>query len=172
MGTSKTVFRMNDELIFPDLILMEEFGGNFNLYFAIVYEIFENSFINSQPIYNGLRVFAQKLPEVDGIHRTFYHITHKGEIENERKPDFRRMERIRFPKFCIDNYSHKDFLIWDKIVGRDNRIHILNEAERYLIVLTERKGYYLFWTAFYIENNHTIRKKKKDYETYIKTKTA
>ena len=82
------------------------------------------------------------------------------------------MERIRFPKFCIDNYSHKDFLIWDKIVGRDNRIHILNEAERYLIVLTERKGYYLFWTAFYIENNHTIRKKKKDYETYIKTKTA
>lgn len=163
---------MNDELIFPDLILLEEFGGNFKLYFASVYEIFENSFIKSQPIYNELRVSAQKHPEVDGIHRTFYHITHEGEIENERKPDFRRMERIRFPKFCIDNCSHKDFLIWEKIVGKDNRIHILNKAERYLIVLTERKGYYLFWTAFYIEDNHTIRKKKKDYEAYIKAKTA
>ncbi len=163
---------MSDELIFPDLILFEEFGGNFKLYFERVYEIFKNSFINSQPSYNGFKVFAQKHPEVDGIHRTFYHITHEGEIENDRKPDFRRMERIKFPKFCIDNYSHKDFLIWEKIVRNDNRIHILNEAERYLIVLTERKGFYLFWTAFYIEENHTIRKKKKEYEAYIKAKTA
>lgn len=163
---------MNDELIFPDLIFFEDFSGNFKLYFANVYEIFENNFIKSQPIYNGLRVSAQKHPEVDGIHRTFYHITHEGEIENERKPDFRRMERIRFPKFCIDNCSHKSFLTWEKVVGKDNRIHILNESERYLIVLTERKGYYLFWTAFYIEENHTIRKKKKEYEAYIKAKTA
>jgi len=163
---------MINELIFPDLILIEEFSGNFKLYFENVYKIFENSFINSQPLYNGVKVSAQKHPEVDGIHRTFYHITHEGEIENDRKPDFRRMERIRFPKFCIENCSHKDFLIWEKIVGRDNRIHILNEAERYLIVLTERKGYYLFWTAFYIEENHTIRKKKKEYKAYIKSKTA
>lgn len=163
---------MSNELVFPDLILFEEFNGNFKLYFEKVYEIFKKSFITTQPSYNGLYVSAQKHPEVDGIHRTFYHITHEGDIENDRKPDFRRMERIKFPKFCIDNYSHKDFLIWEKIVGKDNRIHILNETERYLVVLTERKGFYLFWTAFYIEENHTIRKKKKEYEAYIKTKTA
>lgn len=163
---------MSRELVFPDLILFEEFGGNFKLYFEAVYEIFKNSFINDQPLYNGLSVSAQKHPEVDGIHRTFYHITHEGEIEKNRKPDFRRMERIRFPKYCIENCSHKDFYIWEKSVGRDNRIHILNEAERYLVVLTERKGYYLFWTAFYIEENHTIKKKKKEYEVYIKAKTA
>lgn len=160
------------KLIFPDLILFEEFDGNFEIYFQKVYEIFKNNFITSQPLYNGLRVSAQKHPEVDGIHRTFYHITHEGEKEDNRKPDFRRLERIRFPKFCIENHSHKDFLIWEKIIGKDNRIHILNEEERYLVVLTERKGYYLFWTAFYIEQNHTIRKKKKEYEAYMKTKTA
>jgi type I restriction-modification system DNA methylase subunit len=42
---------------------------------------------------------------------------------------------------------------------------------RYLL-LTKRKGYLLFWTAFYIEENHTLRKKRKEYDIYIKTKTA
>lgn len=163
---------MSNKLTFPDLILFEDYGGDFKLYFEEVYKIFKNNFIITKPLYKGLRVSAQKHPEVDGIHRTFYHITHEGNIEYDRKPDFRRMERIRFPKFCIENCAHEDFLIWEKTVGRDNRVHMLNEAERYLIVLTERKGFYLFWTAFYIAENHTIRKKKKEYEAYIKAKTA
>lgn len=82
------------------------------------------------------------------------------------------MERIRYPRFCIESLPHNKLLVWEKTVGRDNRVHILNEEEKYLIVLTERKRYYLFWTAFYIEENHTLRKKKKEYENYIKAKTA
>lgn len=163
---------MSDKLIFPELISFEEYGGDFKLYFDDIYQIFKANFITTQPLYNELKVSAQKHPEVDGIHRTFYHITHEGKIESNRTPDFRRMERIQFPRFCIENCSHKDFMVWEKLIGRDNRIHILNEAERYLVVLTERENYYLFWTAFYIEQNHTIRKKKKEYEAYIKTKTA
>lgn len=160
------------QLIFPELIEASEFGGNFQNYFKAVYTIFENDFIKSQPKYEGFKVSAQKHPEVDGIHRTFYHITHEGENESERTPDYRRMERIRFPKFCISNCPHPEILVWEKTIGRDERIHILNEAERYLIVLTRRKEYLLFWTAFYIEDNHTIRKKIKEYETYKKAKTA
>ncbi|WP_028121164.1 hypothetical protein [Epilithonimonas tenax] len=159
-------------LNFPELILFEDFNGNFKSYFDVVYNVFHSNFIAHQPIYNGLKVSAQKHPEVDGIHRTFYHITHVGDIENDRSPDFRRMERIRFPKFCIDNYANKDFFIWEKTIGRDNRSHILNESEQYLVVLNERIGFYLFWTAFYIEENHTLRKKIKEYEAYLKAKTA
>lgn len=163
---------MSANLTFPHLILYDDFGGNFKLYFDAVYKVFHNNFVANQPLYQGQRVSAQKHPEVDGIHRTFYHITHEGEIENERVPNFRRMERIRFPKFCIENIPTDQILVWEKVVGRDNRIHILNEDEKYLIVLTERDGYYLFWTAFYIEQNHTVRKKIKEYEAYIKAKTA
>lgn len=165
---------LNTELIFPNLILFEEYKGDFKKYFNVIYKIFTNDFLLIQPLYNGMKVFAQKKPEVDGIHRTFYHITHEGEDEKNRKPDFRRMERIQFPKFVIENCEHNDFLIWEKVVGRDNRVHILNEKERYLVVLTERKGFYLFWTAFYIKDNeqHTINKKKKEYEAYKKAKTA
>lgn len=160
------------QLVFPDLILLNDYGGDFNAYFKAIYNVFEESFISSQPKFNGIIVSAQKHPEVDGMHRTLYHITHEGEIEQKREPDIRRMERIRFPKFIIQNHPHQELLVWDKVVGRDNRIHILNETEKYLVVLTERKGFYLFWTAFYISENHTIRKKKKEYEAYIKAKTA
>jgi len=159
-------------LVFPELIYFNDYSGNFQAYFKAVYNVFENDFIKSQPSYEGLKVSAQKHPTVDGIHRTFYHITHEGEDEQNRQPDLRRMERIRFPKFCITNCPHSNLLVWRKTIGRDVRIHILNELERYLVVLTVRKEYLLFWTAFYIEDNHTIRKKIKEYEAYKKTKTA
>ena len=160
------------DLIFPDLIYFKDYSGDFKNYFKAIYAVFENDFIKSQPEYEGLKVSAQKHPEVDGIHRTFYHITHAGEDEQEREPDIRRMERIRFPKFVITNCSHSQLLVWEKNIGRDDRIHLLNEEERYFVVLTKRKKYLLFWTAFYIENNHTLKKKMKEYETYKKAKTA
>jgi hypothetical protein len=48
----------------------------------------------------------------------------EGEIENEREPDFRRMERIRFPKFVIDNCPNNNFLIWEKLIGGDQRAYL------------------------------------------------
>lgn len=159
-------------LVFPQLIPFSDFGGDFTSYFEAIYLVFHNDFIKTQPIYEGMKVSAQKHPEVDGLHHTFYHITHEGEDEQNRTPDMRRMERIRFPKFIISNCPHKELLIWEKVLGRDTRIHILNESERYLVVLTKRNGYLLFWTAFYIADNHTLKKKLKEYETYIKAKTA
>lgn len=163
---------MSDKLVFPELVFLNSYNGDFKLYFEAVYDIFKKSFITSQPRYEGLNVYTQKHPMVDGIHRTFYHITHEGEIEHDRIPDFRRMERIRYPKFCIENLPHDELLVWEKTVGPDNRVHILNPIERYLVVLTERDGYYLFWTAYYIEYNHNLRKKLQEYQEYIKTKTV
>lgn len=160
------------QLSFPDLIYLDEYNGNFQNYFFAVYLIFENDFIKNQPYFQGTKVSAQKFPLVDGIHRTFYHITHEGEEEQHRKPDFSRMERIRFPKFCIDNCPHDDLLIWKNQRGRDTRVLIFNEAEGYLTILTERKGYNLFWTAYYITSNRRINNLIEEYEIYKKTKTA
>jgi len=159
-------------LSFPELLFLEDFGGDFNAYFKSVYLVFENHFIKSNPYFNGIRVGAQKFPLVDGIHRTFYHVTHEGEDEGNREPDMRRMERIRFPKFIITTCPHAELLIWKNQRGRDTRVLILNEVEGYLIVLTERNGYNLLWTAYYLEYEHQVRKKKKEYEAYKKAKTA
>ncbi|MCC7455240.1 MAG: hypothetical protein IT222_13810 [Crocinitomix sp.] len=159
-------------LVFPDLIYFEDYDGNFKSYFDAVYRIFSSHFLKSTPYFEGVRVTAPRYPEVDGLSRTFYHITHQGDNEQNREPDIRRMERIRFPKFKIENHPHAELLIWEKEMGRDIRIHILNVSESYLLVLNRRKDYLLLWTAFYIEHNHTLKKKLKDYEAYKKTKTA
>lgn len=162
----------NKQLEFPGIVCFEEYGGDFNAYFSAVYELFKADFILSQPLYERLKVSVQKHPEVDGIHRTFYHITHEGNDEQCRMPDFRRMERIRFPKFVIENSKHPEILIWKNCRGRDTRVLLFNEIEDYLVVLTERKGYYLFWTAYLVTELHRKRKLLKEYETYQKTKTA
>jgi len=160
------------QLIFPDLLYLEDYNNNFSNYFKAVYAVFENDFIKSQPKYNQLTVSAPKYPLADGIHRTFYHITHEGADEKNRNPDLRRMERIRYPKFLIVNESHPEILVWKNIRGKDTRVLLFNEKEGYLTVLTERNEYYLFWTAYYVEKEHSVRKLKKEYEAYIKTKTA
>lgn len=159
-------------LSFPELIFLQSFEGNFNNYFNAVYEIFDAHFIKAQPRFAGVRVSAPRYPEVDGRSRTFYHITHEGEDEQNREPDIRRMERIRFPRFKIETHPHSELLVWEKQIGSDTRIHILNKDQCYLLVLNKRKDYLLLWTAFWIERKHTLDKKLKEYEAYIKTKTA
>lgn len=159
-------------LIFPELLYFTDYNGNFEEYFKAVYAVFVNEFIKSQPNYNNLKVSAPKYPLQDGIHRTFYHITHEGEDEQDRKPDIRRMERIRFPRFMIINCPHSELLVWKNTRRKDTRILIFNEKESYLTVLTERDEYYMLWTAYYVDQAHSVRKLLKEYEAYIKTKTA
>ncbi|MBV6881943.1 hypothetical protein NG800_019095 [Epilithonimonas ginsengisoli] len=161
------------QLVFPELIFMDEFGNDFTKYFQEVYEIFEKDFVKSIPSFCGVRVSAQKNPLVDGLyHKTFYHITHEGEIENSRTPDFRRMERIRFPRFIIENCPNSELLVWKNTRGRDTRILIFNEEEKYLVVLTERDGFYLLWTAYVVDKTHTYNKLMKEYNAYKKANTA
>lgn len=161
-----------EALIFPDLEYFEDYNGNFKNYFQAVYKIFESGFIKQQPNYEGQIVKVRKYPLVDGIHKTFYHITHEGEDENNRTPDIRRMERIRFPKFVIDNNEHQHILIWKNKRGRDERIVLFNEEENYIVILTERSDSFLFITAYCIETEHRKRKLMKEYEAYKNTKTA
>jgi rlfB len=157
------------ELIFPELMFLEEYRGEFQLYFDAVYKIFETDFIKTQPNYEKKKVCVRKYPEENGIHRTFYHITHQGEDENNRTPDIRRMERIKFPRFVIENYLHDDILIWKNKRGADERVVLFNEKENYILILSQRKDYYLFITAYVIDKEHRKQKLLKEYKSYIKS---
>lgn len=159
-------------LRFPNLLLFEDYKGVFQTYFEAVYSVFQRDFITTKPNYRGLKVSLRKYPEVDGMHRTFYHITHEGQDENNRKPDFRRMERICFPRFVIENFEHDDILIWKNSRGKEERIVLFNEVENYVVVLTERNDYYLFVTAYCIDKDHRKKKLLKEYQAYKKAKTA
>jgi hypothetical protein len=107
---------------------------------------------------------------------TFYHMTHFGDIENDREPDLRRMERMPWPRPLIDDSEHPYLKIWRNIRkgkgGKKDRILILHTEENYLVVLDDRKKYILPWTAYYLRSKSELDKKLKEYEKYKNAETA
>lgn len=135
----------------PDLITLEEYGGDIEAYLEAVYEIFKSDFIINRPSFQGKRLALKKYPLVDGKEYTFYHFTHDGDIESERVPNLRRLERIRFPNPMINNSTHPYLKVWRNQRGKSNRILIFHEGESYLVVLDDRTEYILPWTAYLVE---------------------
>jgi len=163
---------MPDSFIVPSLITLNEYGGNFAEFFEAVYEIFKKDFVDSKPNFQGTKLGLKKYPLVDGKEYTFYHFTHKGNIEVSREPDLRRMERIKYPRPMIDNSIDTSLKVWRNKRKSGNRILIFSESESYLVVLADRGNYLLPWTAYYIEENNRKRRLIKEYETYLKAKTV
>ena len=155
-------------LTLPDLIFFEDYNGNFALYNAAVYAVFKNDFVKNKPVFQGKKLALKTHPLIDGKEYTYYHFTHSGDIEIKRTPDMRRMERIGFPKQMIDFSDDTQLKVWRNKRGTKERILILHEAERYLVVLEDRKDYILPWTAYLVEDNSRLRKLLAEYQVYTK----
>jgi hypothetical protein len=106
-----------------------------------------------------------------GKEATFWHMISEGSEEAKRTPDLRRCERIQWPKPIIEHESDPSVKYWIAVKRKESRIHIWLEQEAYVVVLTERKGFLLPWTAFLVTRGHTERKLRKEYEKYWATKS-
>ena len=94
---------VEEYLELPELIELSQFGGNFAQYLEAVYEIFKNEFVLRRPSFRGIRLGLKKHPMYNNKEATFWHMTSEGEDEQNRLPDLRRLERIKWPSFMIDN---------------------------------------------------------------------
>ena len=102
-------------------------------------------------------------------------MTHKGEDESDREPDLRRCERIPWARPVIENCDKWKLKVWPQERGTKNRICIWLERDAdpdYFVILEVREKYILPWTAFVAEYPHQKKKKKKEYEEYIKKAKA
>ena len=159
-------------MILPNILPYDSYNGDFKSFYEDVYKIFRNDFVNNRPVYKGRILGLKKHPQIDGKEYTFYHFTHKGDIESERIPDLRRMERIPYPSPMINQSNDDDLKVWKNKRGRNKRILIFHEQERYLVVLEERKAYILPWTAYLVENESNVKKLLKEYGDYKNAKAA
>ena len=150
----------------PELIFCDDFS-RWTEYQNLIYSIFKNDFITSKPYYKGHRVLPRKEPYENGVEESFFHITCNDYFKNNnRSPDLRRCERIKWVRSFIENYNCDlaacrncdGVKIWEEPYKMYSRIHLLLEEERYLVVIEKRKTYYLLVTAFYFENNHSFYK--------------
>lgn len=162
----------NNYFNLPEIITLVDHGGDFSSFFEAVYCIFKHDFIDTKPAFRGVRLGLKKYPLIDGKEYTFYHFTHEGDIETNRLPDLRRMERIRWPKHLIVDSDHSYLKVWRNQRNGENRILIFHEHESYLVVLADRGQYILPWTAYLVEKQHTKRKLLNEYDAYINANAA
>lgn len=154
----------------PELIELSDYRGNFSAYLEAVYGIFKQDFILQRPVFRGIRLGLKKHPEFEGKEATFWHMTSEGDDEQNRLPDLRRLERIKWPAFLINNSEHPYLRVWENTRGGKTNILILHEEESYVIVLRKGNGYLIPWTAYLIEYPSRLRKFIKEYDEYIKSK--
>lgn len=152
----------------PLLVLFSDFDGDWDRYLSALYAWFKQDFIDSKPAFQGKRLGLKRYPLTHGKEATFWHMIQEGEVEEERTPDFRRCERIRWPKPVIQNSEDPQVKWWVSVKRNENRIHIWLEDNDYIVVLADRKGFLIPWTAFLVTREHTKRKLRREYEAYWK----
>jgi hypothetical protein len=155
----------------PPLVLLQDYGGNWDKYLETIYAYFKRDFIDSRPAFRGIRLALKRHPVSQGKEATFWHMTSEGKDEATRTPDLRRCERIRWPRPIIEQADAKGLKVWVSVRNRENRIHIWLESEDYVVVLAKRKDYLLPWTAFLVTYEHTRRKLRKEFETFSRSQS-
>jgi hypothetical protein len=148
----------------PPLEILDQHERNWNRFLDAIYKIFRQDFVDDSPVFRGIRIGLKKHPVSQGKEATFWHIISEGDSEENRKPDLRRCERIRWPRVIIEHAGHMDLKVWQNQRKGEDRILLFLEKENYLVVLAKRKTYILLWTAYLITEEHNRRKLIKEYE--------
>lgn len=155
-----------DRLELPAIITLADFGGDVTSYIEAIYQVFKKDFITTPPVFEGTKLGLKKHPLVEGREYTFYHFTHDGEDEKNRLINYNRMERMPWPAPMINKSGSSNLKVWRNSRGRHERILILHEEEKYLVVLEDRKDYILPWTAYLVDYPNRLKKLLREYEAY------
>lgn len=154
----------------PGLVLMSDYGNDWNRYVDVLYSFYRQDFVRDKPHYYGEKLAVKKYPLIDNKEATFWHIIQEGEKEEERIPDLRRCERIRWPKVIIENCEKYGIKIWENDrqtkKGKQISICIWHEIGEYIVILRKRVNYLLFWTSYPVVELHRKRKLEKEYRRY------
>lgn len=136
------------------------FHGDWDRYEEELYEIYLETIIRSGLTFGGVRVNAKRAPETKKKGFTFWHLISEGEIEEDRNPDLRRCERIRWVAWAIQNaISHSDLSWWENKRGGSIHVVIWHEKEGFAVILAKRNGYFVLKTTYMVK-----KYRRKDFE--------
>ncbi|SOD03261.1 hypothetical protein SAMN05216486_1098 [bacterium JGI 053] len=153
----------------PPLVEFSASGGDWHKYVEVLYNHFCSDFLRSRPEFAGKTWKMKRFPLLQGKEATFWHIISEGPVEDDRLPDLRRCERIRWPRPLIDAYGTDRVRCWKQKRGRETRIVLAPDTFEYVVILAERGEAVLLWTAFPVTFNHQRRKYAAEYDRYQRT---
>ena len=150
----------------PALVPLASCGGDFQQYLQVLFGHFTQDFVATQPTYPNRRWALKRYPEYDGKPATFWHLISEGEDEENRLPDLRRSERIRWPRPMIDAVLNNNVTCWRNQRGRSTRVIISLTDYTYVVILEDRGAYILLWTAYPVEHSNQRRQLAQEYARY------
>jgi|AntAceMinimDraft_17_1070374.scaffolds.fasta_scaffold119822_2 hypothetical protein len=131
---------------------------------------YQKDFYEDKIMYGGNPIAVKKHPIVNGCEATLWHlITGNAHLPSEPILEY-RSEKFSWIKSVLTKFDTEhsvDILHWENMRKGEKRFLHYIIPERYLIVLTERRGYNLFWTAYPIMYNHEHRKLMKEHQEFI-----
>jgi hypothetical protein len=150
----------------PGLIFLADYDGDWERFLDALYEVFRADFVENMPAYRGRRLALKRHPMTNGKEATFWHMVSEGDREEDREIDLRRCERIRWPRPIIEHADEPTIKVWANRRKGENRICLWLEEQEYLVILADRRGYLLPWTAYPVTQPHRKRKLQKEYEEF------
>lgn len=152
----------------PDLVLFTSFNGDWSAYETELHRIFIADLAYGGVTFGGVAVSCRRLPEAAGRWASFWHLVQEGRVEDDRLPDLRRCERIRWVRWVIENaLANANIDVWQNTRGTEVNT-LLWFREEYLVVLGQRQGYWLLRTAYCTEQTGRIAQLKKERDAFPK----
>jgi hypothetical protein len=148
----------------PELL---PFHGDWPAYEDEIYRVFVGEVVRSGLTFRGLKVTCQYRPPSKGKHFGFWHLISEGDTEEDRTPDLRRCERIRWVAWLIRNAEFHDGVSWwENRRGSNTHVVLWLEEEDFVVVLAKRRDYYLLRTAYCVEKSHRRRSLQRERDRF------
>ena len=164
----------------PDLIPWnQENGESWEQYEKRLFHVFQNEF--GEPLqYNGKPVRYKRMPYAGIYPEAFIHLTTCNQDDSgSRLPDTKRSERISWPRPVVEHHPFCKICgytqctrpwVWRGSGKYKDRVKIYLPNQQYLVVLGDRKDYWVLITAYYVNHSWSISKLEKEYNSRFSTK--
>ena len=150
----------------PDLLLFADFGGDWPTYEAELNRIFMAEIARAGLVFQGEAVTCRRVQEVDGRWASYWHLVQEGRVEDDRTPDLRRCERLRWVPWVVQNAAtHPEVDVWQNTRGTEVNT-LLWYREEYLVILGQRNGYWLLRSAYCTEKSGRIAQLRKERDVF------
>lgn len=156
----------------PPFVSLTECMGNAEQYIDVLYSYFYQDFVSQRPSFLSYNVGLKKYPLNYGKEATFWHFISSGPVEEDRYPDMRRCERIRWPRPMIEAVPGEKVHCWYNERNGEQRAVISLLDFSYIVIMAVRDWGVIPWTAYFVEERHRRRKLEREFLKAQKSSAA
>lgn len=160
----------------PSLVFFEDFA-DWQTYEDAIYTIYLETVAHAGLSFCGSPVKVRYMPQTKRKGYGFWHLISEApdqcnRSEDDRIPDLRRCERVRWVAWCIQNADAgvAGFSWWENERGRETHVVLWAEQHDFAVVLAKRQTeqgplFYLLKTAYCLRNR-TMQKFRKERDAW------